>query len=60
MFSLILHCALLRESAKLLFGNAEDTRAKATRGSMIAEGRIITAGKVITIHGLHFRFLVQR
>lgn len=49
-FFLLLYCVFfLRESAKLLFGNAEDTRAKPTRGSMIAESRIIAAGKVIPI-----------
>lgn len=49
-FFLLLYCVFfLRESAKLLFENAEDTRAKATRGSMIAESRIIAAGKVIPI-----------
>lgn len=55
-FFLLLYCVFLRESAKLLFGNAEDTRAKATRGSMIAESRITTAGKVITIPWASLQF----
>ena len=39
-------CCIIRESVGLLFGNAGRARAQATKGSMIAEGGIITSGKV--------------
>ena len=36
---------ICRESAGLLFSDADSIRVQATKGSMIAEGSIITSGK---------------